>query len=236
MKSSDIALKNRGFLSESEYNELKSTLCDDLGKYLHSSDAIVRTFSVRKIGETNGIAYINEICGLLKIENKLYTKIEICNYLANIGEPSIPYLIPLLGRIGNNQHKEIGNFDLGKKSFPLPRDIVARILIRIGPIVFQYLEPQFLNQNIQQLSEAIDVVGHIPSTSGDSSMENILFGLIGQDCQDLIRWKLIRSFQAFDTTRVIEALEKILSNQNENSIMRNEAKRSLGRIRMKKSA
>ena len=46
-------------------------------------------------------------CELIKKEKTLYTKIELQKALVKYGEKSILHLIPLLGTIGNNQHKEI---------------------------------------------------------------------------------------------------------------------------------
>jgi hypothetical protein len=82
------------------------------------------------------------------MKKKLYTKIAICEAIEAYGVSSLPYLVPLLGKIGNNQHKKAGFYDLDKKSYPLPRDIAARIIIRIGEPALPLLEDILLNGTI----------------------------------------------------------------------------------------
>jgi hypothetical protein len=80
-----------------------------------------------------------------------------------------------LGTIGKNRHNKIEIIDIHKKSYPLPRDIVGRILIRIGPQVFPELKRITLeDKNINQTMEAIDVIGHITWNYKNYEMENIL--------------------------------------------------------------
>ena len=61
----------------------------------------------------------------LKTEKKLYPKIELSELLCSCGQPAIKALIKQLGKIGNNQHKQIPNKQFQKKSYPLPRDLAA---------------------------------------------------------------------------------------------------------------
>jgi hypothetical protein len=77
---------------------------------------------------------------LLENEKKLYTKIALSEAIAEYGVLSLKYLIPLLGKIGKNQHKKVALVDINKKSYLLPRDIAARIIIRIGKPALPFLE------------------------------------------------------------------------------------------------
>ena len=230
LKSSDEQLQARGFLSEAAYLDFKARLTGPLCAHLGSRDATIRTFAARSMAAENTPQHLDALCERLTIEKKLYTKIEICNALTHFGEAAFARLLPLLGKIGSNQHTEMANVDLGKKSYPLPRDIVARILIRMGPQVLPYLEAGFHEMCAQALSEALDVIGHISASSGDTTMEGVLFDRYTSENSALIRWKLIRAFQAFPTPRIINALTEIIENPEAPPILAQEAQRSLDRI------
>ena len=162
MKSTNEQLKNRGFAFEEDIELFKKYGENELLKLLQDKDAFKRTISVRLLSKNLKGKYLPLFCEMFRLEKKLYTKIELQKALAKYGEKSIPYLIPLLGTLGNNQHKKIEIVDINKKSYPCPRDIVGMILIRIGPKVFPELKRILLeNKNTNQIPEAIDVIGHI---------------------------------------------------------------------------
>ena len=76
----------------------------------------------------------------MAIEKKLYPKIALCETLAVCAELSIEPLIGLLGQIGNNQERKIPETGFYKVSYPLPRDIAARTICRLGIIAILPLE------------------------------------------------------------------------------------------------
>jgi ribosomal protein S8 len=175
MKSTAEQLKNRGYVSDNDLVLYKNLPERDLVELLQSKDADKRTVAIKLLAQSNNEQFIPLFCEALKTEKKLYTKMELCAALENYGEKAIPYLMPLLGTIGNNRHNKIDIIDLQKKSYPLPRDIVARILIRIGPSVFPELKKILLeNKNKIQIPNAIDVVGHVTWNYNDYSLENVL--------------------------------------------------------------
>ncbi len=197
--------------------------------YLNGQLSFERTAAIKIITQRSDIKFISLLSEKLFIEKKLYTKLALCECLAGYGFKAIPYLMPMLGKIGNNQHKAIGLLDNGKKSFPLPRDIVARILIRIGPIVFKEIRKIIATGNRDQILEAIDVVGHVTWNFQDYSCEGILIGLLEKSGEDiLMQWKIIRAFQSFKSIKIINILEKV--TQGNNDVLVSEAKRSLNRI------
>jgi hypothetical protein len=151
--------------------------------------------------------------------------------LKEYGEKSIPYLIPLLGTIGNNQHKKIEIIDMGKKSYPCPRDVVAMILIRIGPKVFQELQRILIeDKNKNQIHEAIDIIGHITWNFKDYSMEKVLLEYYNKHKEnEFIRWKITRAFQSFNSIEIKNILENIIKTDI-NKIIMEEANRSINRI------
>ena len=71
---------------------------------------------------------VDKLCHQLAIEKKLYTKIALCETLAECAELSIEPLIGLLGRIGKNQETQIPEIGFYKVSYPLQRDIAARTI------------------------------------------------------------------------------------------------------------
>ena len=135
MKSTNEQLKNRGFASDEDIRLYKNYTENELLKLLQDKNAYKRTISIKLLSKNPKEKFIPLFCEMLKSNEKLYTKLELQNSLKNFGEKSIPHLIPLLGTIGNNQHKKVEIIDINKKSYPCPRDIVAMILIRIGPKV-----------------------------------------------------------------------------------------------------
>jgi HEAT repeat protein len=231
MKSTNDQLKNRGFAFQEDLDLYKKCSENELLKLLSSKDAFIRTIAVKLLSENPKEKYIPIFIGMLKSGEKLYTKLELQNVLKEYSEKSIPYLIPLLGSIGKNQHKKIKIVDLNKKSYPCPRDIVAMILIRIGPKVFPEIKKLLVeDKNMDQIYEAIDVIGHITWNYKDYSMEDTLLEYYTKHKDnEFIEWKIIRAFQSFDSVAINKILEKVI-NQHKNSIIVEEAKRSKNRI------
>ena len=71
-------------------------------------------------------------------------------------------LIDLLGRIGKNQETKIPETAFSKVSYPLPRDIAARTICRIGLVAILPLE-NFIksSKDMKAVTQAIDAYGHI---------------------------------------------------------------------------
>lgn len=231
MKSSPERLAQRGYLAREFVTEELFPDRRTLDAGLQGSEAWVRTAAIRSLRPLRDDARIPELCALLSREKALYTKIEICECLAEYGPRAVPALLPLLGRIGNNQHRGVITPDLGKKSFPLPRDLVARILIRMGPLIVEELL-QFMRSSpdLSALSEVIDVIGHISFYSGDRRAESRLLTLYQETNEPLLQWKIIRAFQSFDSAETRALLHGVLADPEGSPEMQREAERSLKRI------
>jgi hypothetical protein len=176
--------------------------------------------------------FIPVLCENLKNEKKLYTKIAICESLSSFGEDSIKYLIPMLGTVGKNRHKEVPEKLFGKVNYPLPRDIAARVLIRIGVPALPYLEEVLENGNDYQKPEAVDAIGFI---SFYEKNESSLYALISlykkcKDKDELLEWKIIRALESFKSAESIDILKDVSEN-HENKIIRLEAGRSLSHMK-----
>ncbi len=200
----------------------------DLIRYLKSPVPIERTSAAKELGIRKYIPGVDNLCITLRKEKKLYTKIAISEALVNIGVPSIEPLCDLLGEIGNNQERELPVKGFYKRSYPLPRDIAARTLIRMKlptlPFLFRALE----NNKREQISEAIDAIGFISFYEKNNDAVPYLMDLYNSN-DDLIKWKVVRAFQSFGDDRVIDILEEVLGDDNLPAI-RWEAARSLGQI------
>ena len=231
MKSTNEQLRNRGFAFDEDIALFQKCNENELLKFLHDKEAYKRTISIKLLSKNPKEKYIPIFCEMLKSNEKLYTKLELQNSLKNYGEKSIQYLIPLLGTIGNNQHKKVEIVDINKKSYPCPRDIVAMILIRIGPKVFPELKELLVeDENIKQIHEAIDIIGHITCNFNDCSMEKTLLEYYKKHKDnEFIRWKIVRAFQSFNSKEIRNVLENLIKTESNNIILE-EVKRSINRI------
>ena len=231
MKSTGEQLKNRGFAFEEDIELYKNYGENELLELLHNQDAFKRTIAIRLLSAGLKEKYIPLFCEMLKNEKKLYTKIELQRTLAKYGEKSIPHLIPLLGTIGNNQHRKAEILDINKKSYPCPRDVVGMVLIRIGPEVFHGLKTIILeNKDMNQIPEAIDVIGHITWNYKNYEMENTLVDYFSRNRgNEFLEWKLVRAFQSFNSMKIKTLLENVIK-EHKSKIMVTEAKRSINRI------
>jgi len=229
MKSNLEQLQNRGYVTDEKMNDYKSLNNDDLLDLLNSKNAAERTIAAKIIGERRISAFLPFLCESLKIEKKLYSRIAICEAIENFGINALNYLLPFVGKIGDNQHKKIDLVDLRKKSYPLPRDIVTRIIIRIGPAALPYLENIIETGTTEQKMEIIDAIGHIAFNHDAYRSKNILLSAYNESNNELIKWKIIRAFQSFGNEEIIIILEDLMKSNNE--IFREEAKRSLMQIK-----
>jgi hypothetical protein len=152
----------------------------------------------------------------------------ISEALAKFGPQAIPCLIHLLGKIGNNQHRKLPSKGFFKKSYPLPRDIASRTIVKIGESALVPLEKVLAGDDRNRILEAVDAIGHISFDTGNPRSLPALFSLIDKFPQDeLLRWKVVRAMQAFPSDDVTEFLV-CLMREEVSPALRWEAIRSLG--------
>lgn len=157
-----------------------------------------RTIAARLLKSESPEIVIEYLIDALKIEKKLYPKIEISKTLTWFGQHSVKPLIKLLGKIGNNQHKKVPESEFKKDNYPLPRDIAARILAHIGISALPELMNSLPCLNIKQVSEAIDAIGFICFYEYSEDVYTVLYQLYNTSpTNDLIKWKLLRAFSSF---------------------------------------
>ena len=158
LKSSVIALENRGYLPDNAESEYFSLNISQRIQLLLSETPSKRTLGARLLCNLKENV-VESLIEALKKEKKLYTKIEICNALVSNGKHSILPLINQLGEIGNNQHKTIPTEGFSKDNYPLPRDIAARTLAFIGSDALPELINSIQSATLKKTSEAIDAIG-----------------------------------------------------------------------------
>ena len=198
MKNKQKQLISRGYLTEGVEYEYLNKSFDKKIELLQSKTPTDRTLGARLLANLkNGKAIVFLINALI-VEKKLYPKIEICNSLVSCGQHSIKPLIKILGKVGTNQHKRVPEKEFKKDSYPLPRDIASRTLVRFGQAALNELEKVLNSRDKKQLSEAIDAVGFICFYDCRPGIYSKLKNCYSKNSQnDLIRWKIIRAMSGF---------------------------------------
>ena len=234
--SSYESLKQRGYITEDDLNKCRNFSRSKIEEMLCSKLPYIRSIAVRLISEKYEIdkEMCIKFCEMLKKEKKLYTKLEISSVLQYSCEDNIEILTDYLGVIGTNQYKEVPDKKFMKKSYPLPRDIMARIIAHMNIKVLPSLIKVLQCNDETKISEAIDAIGFLcfynKEKFNEEETADIIFSCYKKfKDNDLIRWKLVRCFESFVSTNIITELQKIKSN-DKCSIIRFEAERSLGKI------
>jgi hypothetical protein len=225
MRSRIKQLELRGYVDagiEKKYIHLSTEQRTDL---LKSNSPTERTIGARLLTNYSNVSAIEHLIEALVLEKKLYPKIEICNSLVSFGKESVGPLILLLGKIGENQYREIPETVFKKKNFPLPRDVAARSLIRIGLPALPDLLKCLKSDNLSVLSEAIDAIGHICFYNKSTNVYRALKECINTIyINDLIRWKIYRAMSAFPESRSFLMQQKLTTG---NEYLKIETERSL---------
>lgn len=201
-----------------------------LTAYLRRENPRMRTSAAKILGQRQCLQAVMPLCQALQKEKTLYPKLAICEALSTIGKTSIPPLIKLLGRIGSNHENALPTKGFYKQSYPLPRDIAARTLIRIGEPALALLLLVLDTGESFQIEQALDAIGYISLYSGNSPALPHLIGVL-QTYQEheVICWKTIRAFEAFNDKQVIQILTEYLLHHHIPAF-RWESARSLGII------
>lgn len=223
-------LRRRGKINQSDINKYKDLSNDDLFDMMYSKNAVERTVAVNILSKKyiNNIFFANIILDKLCKEKCLYTRIEICKSL-EMGDTNIARLmINYLGKIGKNQYLSLPEKVSKKKSYPLPRDLIARTLGKMDTSIFNILLEEAVKENTS--IEIIDAIGYMAYYNEELATENNLYKIFNIMTRDifnkLIIYKITTCLSAFNCNKSIEMLNKIKKNYS-NTIIYDEANRSL---------
>lgn len=196
---------------------------------LNSGLATERTIAVKLLNKYKNDYILDILINSLIKEKKLYTKITLSEEIAAYGKDASKKLIQYLGIIGENQHKKLPDKPFNKKNYPLPRDIIARTICKIGVPALEDLNNCLIKGSYEQCLEAVDAVGFISYYNNDITSFNNLTALLEKyENDNVVVWKIIRSFQAFNNDLSIE----ILNSYKKSNIKQHkwEAERSLRQL------
>jgi len=181
---------------------------DELMCLLQSAVSTDRTIAAKLLGHHQDVETMNALINALIVEKKLYAKIALTESICLFGGRASEVLIKHLGEIGNNQYKKLPDKPFKKNNYPLPRDIVARTLCKIGVPALDHLKECMHSGAYSQIVEAVDAIGFISYYHHNNDcFEDILELFIKYKEDNLMIWKLIRSLQAFSNDRSIELLK-----------------------------
>lgn len=202
-KSKILARRKRGQINKSDLDGFKNYNIEELINLMNNEEPWKRTVAITLLDEKNEESAVKYLAEKFQDEDALYTRIAISKALANFGEIAVPYLIDLLGKIGNNQEKTLPKKYFNKKSFPLPRDLAARTLSNLGKVSTTYLI-ELLNkdssnkEDIFIKEQAIDAVGRIASKYDDHrALDSLKILSKKHKTCEIIQWKIARALSGF---------------------------------------
>lgn len=224
-KSSIQQLANRGYIDylHFDYNHYD---VDTFLSMLQSKTAIERSIAAR--GLSSHVLKRKVVEALLEAlakEKALYTKIEITNSLKKGNKITLITMFKYLGKIGNNQYVMLPKQVSKKKTYPLPRDIIARTIGHMNPNLFPYLIDYLPSCPLIQARELIDAIGFMAyhSSNNNKKAYKVLMKYFEKSDDPVIRWKIVTCFSAF----LPLSKEYLTYLSNEDDLLGKEANRSL---------
>lgn len=222
--------KSRGQVSAIEISQNGNLSDESVLMLLQSSNPQERTIGAAIIGDRKLASVTSLLCEALRVETHLYPRIAMSEALGKMGIHAVIPLINLLGKIGNNQETCLPIKYFNKKSYPLPRDIAARTLTKIGIEAIPGLTNRIVSSDGFETQQAIDALGSIASKLNDSSpLEAILLALKKYSANEMTTWKIVRALSGFKFAEAVYPLLLIAENHPEAAV-RWEAIRSIGQI------
>lgn len=240
MKSNKEDLRKRGMIDQSDIDKIISLSYSELMELINSKSPTERSTAIHILSDKvscDNEAFIETLLIRLSIEKSLYTKIEICNALEKGKEKTARRMVEYVGCIGNNQHKCLPDKVSKKISYPLPRDIIARSLAKMDSSILPVLLEVLRSENQTKISEVIDAIGFLVFYHQELATIETLNCLIDvmniYSNNDVVVWKCVLCLSAFPLQKSIDIL-KCISENGDNSLIIDEALRSLNLIRSRK--
>lgn len=237
MKSTIEELKKRGFVEDSELESYRRLPEAELLSLMDSGEAWQRTIAFRILFFSSFFTREEEIRLLLEkliSEKALYTKIEICKILEKGNATTAAIMYEYLDKIGTNQHLVIPEIKgvSKKKSYPLPRDIIARSFGRMDTSVFSIWLSRLnmATDNERIISQALDGLGYMafynPEVAISRNFKALSKTYDTYRKSDLIVWKLAMCCAAFPLSESKELLY-LIQKESVHPTIQAEAERSM---------
>ncbi|EGO65983.1 hypothetical protein [Acetonema longum] len=227
LKSTGQDLQRRGFASEGDVAKLKPFPVSQLVALLHSDDPVTRTAAARCLSAVDAVV-VAHLLEQLAMEKCLYTKIAICETLEKGDLSTARKMILYLGKIGRNQHYALPDRISAKKSYPLPRDIIARSLGKMNGSIFPALLDVLHGGDAERISEVLDSIGFMvfyhPEMATETHAQEIYRVFSVYEHSQLIVWKALLCLSAFPLPQSLSILQGFSAYNN---VLGEEAKRSL---------
>ncbi len=234
MKSTAEQLQKRGYLTDVSEKSFQEVSYTTLLVWLNDSLPVKRTAAARRLGRILNPESIEPLCLALEKEKALYAKLELCNTLILFGKAAVPHLVQRLGKIDSKQYKAPPAKKFGKKNYPLPHDIFARTLMKIGVAALPELCAVLQSNDTTTISEAIDAIGYIcfyDEQKHKDIANTLQQAFLKYADSRLIKWKLIRAMSAF--SELLPFLEQQYL-QLDNKELKQEAERSIEILKTKR--
>lgn len=227
LKSSQEDLRRRGMATKEHIALMTRYSQGECRRLLHAEEAETRTAAAYAL-TTLDRETTTQLLQQLQVEKCLYTKIAICETLQKGSVEVAKEMVKYLGQIGNNQYKKLPDKVSRKKSFPLPRDIIARALGKMKPEILPVLLEVLEGDDLRRISEVLDAIGFMVFYNKELAIkqnaEMIYQTMACYTSNPLIVYKCILCLSAFPLPESIAILEKMAQY---NDILGEEARRSL---------
>lgn len=222
----ELQRRGRGWVEEADLSRYRGLSRSDLIALLASADACERTIAARLLPLDCDVTHI--LLEALIHEPALYTRLAITAKLESGGEATARQMIPLLNNIGHNQHRT-PIAPSKKKSYPLPRDLIARSLGRMSPDIFPLLLDSAEQLSPFPLRELIDALGFMafyhPSVATEAHYQRLLSIKHTHRKDALIPWKMLICFSAFPQSKAVLLQETVFLAEAQRSLCLLDAKK-----------
>lgn len=202
-----VKRKQRGWVENEDLIPYKKKSTDELKSLLSSEKPFERTISAKLL--LLNCDTTNILLDALVNESALYTRLAITEKLESGDSATAQQMLPFLAKIGKNQHHSPVS-PSKKSSFPLPRDLIARSLVRMNPEIFPTLLDAATQLPNVKLRELIDAIGYMvfynPCLATTKNYQLLLAIKESYKTDVLIQWKILICFSAFPQSK--ELLQK----------------------------
>ncbi|WP_041137939.1 hypothetical protein [Beduini massiliensis] len=227
MKSTQNDLKKRGYVDTEELRQYQGTPHETLILWINDSDSVKRSIAANYLDALRK-EDILLLIDQLKKEKSLYTRIAICEKLQTGNALTASLMVKELGKIGHNQYHALPKRGSAKKSYPLPRDLIARCLGKMDTAVFPILLEVLNTDDLSRISEVLDAIGFMvfyhPFLVTKENAKKVYSIFERYQNHPLLIWKGLTCLSAFPTKETNRILQSYVALPG---ILGLEAQRSL---------